>query len=68
MIYDLFKALMNDINSTMIDVVNDKKGHNIVNNIRQTALLITKTAYLFNCFDHNLTNTCFDIDFERFND
>ena len=29
--YDLFQAIMNDINNTMNDVVIDKKGHNIVN-------------------------------------
>ena len=36
MIYDLFQAIMNNINEIMNDInyiLNDKKGHNIVNDI-----------------------------------
>ena len=49
MIYYLFQAIMNDINDVMNDIVNNKKGHNIVNEINDSkaALLTSQTAYLF---------------------
>ena len=48
MIYDLFQAIMNDINNIVTDIMNgitnDKKGHNIMNDIEQ--LCISQTTYL----------------------
>ena len=42
MLCDLFQAVMNGIIDIMNDIMNDKKGHNIENEIQQTALLISK--------------------------
>ena len=47
-IYDLFQGIMNDINDTVNNIVKDKMGHNIVNDIRQIGSLISQAAYLLN--------------------
>ena len=59
MIYDLFQAIINDINNIMNDIndivnnimkdtVNNKKGHNIVNDIndKKGVLLKSQTGYM----------------------
>ena len=57
MIYNLFQAItkdiMNNINDIINYIVNNKKGHHIVNDINQimndkkATLVISQTAYLF---------------------
>ena len=56
MIFDLFQAIMNDIN----DIMNDKKGHNIINDIEQ--LCLSQTAYLL-CLSLKEKNTIHGITF-----
>ena len=47
-IYDRFQAIMNHINDIVNNIMNDKMGHNIVNDIRQIGSLISQAAYLLN--------------------
>ena len=44
MVYNLFQAIMNDIKDIMSTIMNNKMGHNIMNDIEQ--LCISQTAYL----------------------
>ena len=53
--YDPFQAIVNDINDrmnnindTLNDIMNDKKGHNIMNDIEQ--LSISQVDYLLSCY------------------
>ena len=67
-IYDLFQAIMNDINDIMNDIndivndiMNDKKGHNIMNgiNIMNDNELCIKPDGLLVLTFHRFSKRCF---------